>query len=191
MREIIFAALGAILAGLAQLTAGIVIENFKNKKRRSTSQANFALVIGVELEATSRQLDTLKTELHGRGYYPYISLNLLDTSVTRLDSNISQIYKAGQNADVQKAYVALVTDLAALAQNLRGIEDFNVSRSNAPETRHTSQEDTEESSKQVVEEAMKKASDQQFADQKRNAILVELVDIKRRSEELTDKFRQI
>lgn len=185
-----YAVLGAILAGLAQWSASYFLE----RSRTKSSRVNYLLVVRAELESVVKQMERLKNSFNERGYYPFALLNSLVSRVARLEQNISNIHNIGKNSEVQNKFITTVTDLSDLNQDLQSIENLKISRQKEFEEKKIEIDKSKApASEKTIEH--KTNSDaitdtDAFIGQQRTARLVELVDIKRRAEELIETFRK-
>jgi hypothetical protein len=178
MIGLFYAILGAVLAGLT-------IERAKSKKRLILEEDNYNLVTRLVLESMLKQLDKLKTGFNDQGYYPFATLNLLDTSLVRLEPKISTIFQTGKNTAFQTDFVTLVTDLASLLQNIRGIENHRLGE----EEKYNKAKVGDPEGDSIDEATRQYEGSVKFVDQQRSAMLVELVDAIRRCQAIIEKLR--
>lgn len=189
IKAIIFAVMGAILAGLAQWAASRLLEN----SRDVDNKTNYRLVVRAELESVIKQMEKLKNSFNDRGYYPFASLNSLTARIVRLEQNISEVHRAGKSTEIQSKFVTTVTDISDLNQDMLNIENHLISEAQKSQERTdliSSGTATAKDKKQAIKDNMDAMTVvRTFVDQQRTARLVELVDVMRRTDALIEIFR--
>ena len=205
-----FAILGAILAGLTQLLAGVLIELFKSAKRRKSEQGNYSLVVRLLLESILKQLDKLKDDLGSRGFFAFATLNSLSANIVRLEPKLASVFESGLQTSAQTDFIAFTIDLQDFTSDVQNLENYRVNEeakynqiitelsnqgSNKikavaipdPSSLVKASQEPVSTTKADAETAID--TTRKFVEQQRSTKLVELVDIRRRCNELIDKFR--
>ncbi|MFZ5376792.1 MAG: hypothetical protein ACOZAN_03970 [Patescibacteria group bacterium] len=162
MFEGLFVILGAILAFFGTF----FVEVWKNKRERKEKTENFVLYSRQELISVVKGLDKLKEIQDNQKYWAFAVLDRLDRSLYNLESEKkAAIYLP--NSKLQEAFIDLVSDISALASDIRGVQNLYADQS-----------------KTLNKSLFKNISElKNYYDEKKVEKLIDLVDLKRKIED--------
>jgi hypothetical protein len=157
---------GAIVAGVVTLVANLIIEVVRSRRTEKSVRHNFELLLRLELESALKSLGELRSSLEDRSQYLYRWILILEKNVATLDKARNKAYLL-RNRDLQVDYASFTTDLSLFTSDVRVVEDLAQKFQND----------------EAATAALKKEN-QDFINQKRLEKLTELMDLKRRAEDL-------
>jgi len=122
--------LGSILTFLATTVTGVLIEKYKNRRRKTS----FKIRVKLELSQAIKSLDEIRNAQSRQKWYDYQLLNILDSSVDNLQQIRKDVSLLGDESVQQRAYDAIIK-IARLAQNMRALQDYEYDNTDTSDTK--------------------------------------------------------
>jgi hypothetical protein len=168
---------GAILGSVGTYFANYKIEQVKVHNQDATQRRNLRLVLKLEFEAYQKSMSELKSSLETQGIYSFRWINLIKRNAGSVESLRLSFY-ALQDDELQERLYALVTDLSLFLGDVETIETWwNGLQQSPPITPNGSQANPSE-----------KTSQENHLKEQRRLKLVDLVDLKRRVDEIAKEL---
>lgn len=157
--------IGAIITFLTTLATGVLIERYRHSQKRKS----VSLRLKLELSQTTKALDDIRAQQSRQRWYDYHLIDILDQSVSNLQS-MRQDISLFKSDKLQEKIYDLIIKVVMLAKNMRSVQDFEYDKNSS-----LSEDD--------------KANKQKLIEENRIKNDVDLIDLKRDIESLISHVR--
>lgn len=183
-----FIFLGAVLAFLSSF----LVETLKNRKEWAQKKKNFIIYIELELKALFMSLDKLKNNLESKRFFDLLIINILEQSVNNLGLSKKEAFYL-EDYSLQEKILNILSEATIFLNDLKGLENFAMAE------REKLKNDL--GTKKLLKDNDSKIKDHQtsifkenkeledFFSSRRTEKLVELIDLKRRIEDLVKEIK--
>lgn len=178
------------LGGFLTFASGYLVEFLKNRKEWGQKKNNFRIYIELELKALSDSFGKLKNNLEAKRYFDLLIINILDQSVSNLQLSKKEAFYL-ENYTLQEKILNILSEATIFLNDLRGLENIAITE------REKLKEDTDakkllkdQKYKDIQSGIFKNNKDlEDFLNVRRTEKLVELIDLKRRIDELLKEIK--
>jgi|GEM_PF-3592869 len=166
--------IGALLGAAAGFSGNLLIENVKSNRDEFAKRKNLALSLRLELEASLKSLNEIKNTLNNQNFYPFRWTKVLSKSIESLEKQRPKLYWL-DDSDLQEKIFELITDVGLFTNDVEITETIsNFLQGEVPQRPDHS----------VITDPKEIATQTENVKEQRRLKLVELVDLKRRIEEV-------
>lgn len=174
------------LGSLLTFGSSYLVEHLKNQREWSQKKENFLIYIELELKALENALEKLKNNLEAKKFYDLLIVNRIDQTVSNLELSKKEAYYL-ENYPLQEKIINILSDTTIFLNDLRGLENFSSAEQKKLkddiQTRGFVEDKPKFKNYQTsIFKEFKELED--FFSTRRTEKLIELIDIKRRVEDL-------
>lgn len=169
---------GAVLGSVGTFYGNIRLERIKAQKDKTQRQDDLTLVLSLSLDSSVKSLDSLKTSLEDKAFFPFRWTGILKGNISDLRDLRRQLYLL-ENTELQEKLYTVITDIALFTDDLETIETWQNGLNSSP-SKDPSGAEVDEKQRKFQEDHLK---------ERRRLKLVELVDLKRQIAEITRDLR--